>query len=66
MPESPRWLIQKGRSSEAAVVLHELGEVDTASAIDSIQHSLREEEAANRAVGWSAILCPEEISNSRI
>ena len=58
MPESPRWLIQKGRVEEARGVLELTGEADLDAAVGRIQNALREESAANRSVGWRAILCP--------
>jgi len=46
IPRSPRWLMMKSKSEEAAVVLERIGVADVAGQIAVIQESLREEETA--------------------
>ena len=58
MPESPRWLVQKGKVAEAKAVLATLGVHDTAAAVGAIQHSLQAEDANSRSIGWGSILRP--------
>jgi len=59
MPESPRWLVQKGRAAEAKAILNTIYPIDGQSenVIQDIHHALELEEAASKAVGWKALLC---------
>jgi hypothetical protein len=58
MPESPRWLVAKGRRAEARAVLGRLGEADADAAVEAIDAALRAEEASRRSVSWRALACP--------
>jgi len=60
MPESPRWLVQKERFSEAKDVLKIIyGEdYDVDAVIENIKESLVKEEEAERGSGWDVIFDP--------
>lgn len=49
IPRSPRWLMMKGKTEEAASVLHKLGVSDTQDQITAIQESLLEEKSGRSA-----------------
>lgn len=60
MPESPRWLVQKNRDVEAAEVLSLIygQDYEVAPLVKSIRDSISNEQEAESAVGWDAILFP--------
>ncbi|WP_426302326.1 sugar porter family MFS transporter [Arthrobacter sp. R-11] len=56
MPESPRWLVEKGRRDEALAVLKTVRSADRAVAeLADVEKVTREEEVAGE-IGWRAIL----------
>jgi sugar porter (SP) family MFS transporter len=58
MPESPRWLISKGRHEDALAVLMQVRTEDRAQAeMDEVEH-LAEEEAEAHMGGWSDLSIP--------
>ncbi|KAK7883823.1 hypothetical protein WMY93_026946 [Mugilogobius chulae] len=55
LPESPRWLLQKDRSSEALTVLQTIrGAADVEEEFESIRSSIQEEQRASGAGGTTA------------
>ncbi len=55
MPESPRWLISKGRWEEALAVLKTIRSVERAEAEMADVKHLADEERASRATSWAAL-----------
>jgi sugar porter (SP) family MFS transporter len=55
MPESPRWLISKGRNPEALAVLKTIRSDDRAEAEMADVKHLADEERASRATSWGAL-----------
>jgi len=49
IPRSPRWLLMKGKSGEAAAVLGKIGVSDVSGQLAAIQESLREEKSGQAA-----------------
>eukprot|EP00523_Entomoneis_sp_CCMP467_P008329 CAMPEP_0168727240 /NCGR_PEP_ID=MMETSP0724-20121128/5077_1 /TAXON_ID=265536 /ORGANISM="Amphiprora sp., Strain CCMP467" /LENGTH=570 /DNA_ID=CAMNT_0008774069 /DNA_START=65 /DNA_END=1777 /DNA_ORIENTATION=+ len=68
MPESPRFLVQKGRSGEAREVLERIYPEPGVSerVIKEIEEALQLEEAASKAVGWEALLCQPSPATRRM
>jgi hypothetical protein len=60
LPESPRYLVAKGRESDAREVLCTIYPpgFDVYPVIDDIKEALEREEMAEHAVGWSVFLSP--------
>ena len=56
MPESPRWLVEKGRHDEALAVLKTIRSEDRAIAEHGQVELIAEEEKAEHVIGWKAIL----------
>jgi sugar porter (SP) family MFS transporter len=55
MPESPRWLVEKGRHEEALVVLRSVRSEDRAAAeLADVEH-VAQEEIESHQIGWRAI-----------
>jgi MFS family permease len=60
MPESPRWLISKGKDIEAKAVLEQIYPVgyDIDALTKQIKDAIRRETEAEAAVGWDMIFFP--------
>jgi MFS family permease len=60
MPESPRWLVDKGREEEAKTILQRVypNGFNVDSVVQDIKEALEREKEAEKAVGWNIILSP--------
>lgn len=60
IPESPRWLVQKGREDEATAVLQTIypPAYDVSAVVAGIKESIQEDVHANEALGWAFLLKP--------
>lgn len=56
MPESPRWLVEKGRNEEALAVLKTVRSEERAVAEFAEIENIAEEEQEQHVVGWRAVL----------
>jgi sugar porter (SP) family MFS transporter len=61
MPESPRWLVEKGRHDEALAVLRTVRTEDRAAAeLADVEH-VAQEEQESRQIGWRAIFSNKNL-----
>ena len=60
MPESPRWLVAKGREEEAKYILRQIYPTNfpIEKIVNDVRETIRREIQAENSVGWNAIIKP--------